>query len=173
MVKSLRFGELAVNSNSPIFCVVKLWSRNFMYAECFYKFAACFREYLLFLRWFNSLFICLFTLAIRFWEWMWGCGVVVITTAQDHSTKPELRFCAGSYPARGVSEIRDGEDLWQWSRLEIRLNAFRRSTIPQKQFIIIISLPKTTFLLNNRVLFKSTFGYDKWKKWWKVAQFFT
>ena len=25
------------------------------------------------------------------------------------------------HPARGVSEIRDGEDLWQWSRLEIRL----------------------------------------------------
>ena len=54
------------------------------------------------------------------------------------SFNPELRFCAGSNPARGVSEIRDGEDLWQWSRLEIRLNVFRRSTIPQKQFIIII-----------------------------------
>ena len=66
-------------------------------------------------------------------------GVVVITTAQLHSTKPELRFCAGSNPARGVSEIRDGEDLWQWSQLEIRLNAFRQSTIPQKQFIIIIN----------------------------------
>ena len=64
--------------------------------------------------------------------------LVVITTAQVHSTKPELRFCAGSNPARRVSAIRDGEDLWQWSRLEIRLNAFRRSTIPQKQFIIII-----------------------------------
>ena len=38
-------------------------------------------------------------------------SVVVITTAKLHSTKPELRFCAGSYPARGVSEIRDGEDL--------------------------------------------------------------
>ena len=61
---------------------------------------------------------------------------MVITTAQLHSTKPELRFCAGSNPAHGVSEIRDGEDLWQWSRLEIRLNAFRRSTTPQKQFII-------------------------------------
>ena len=65
-------------------------------------------------------------------------GVVVITTAQLHSTKPELRFCAGSNPARSVSEIRDGEDLWQWSWLEIRLNAFHLSTIPQKQFIIII-----------------------------------
>ena len=63
---------------------------------------------------------------------------VVITTAQLHSTKPGLRFCAGSNPARGVFEIHNGEDLWQWSRLEIRLNAFRRSTIPQKQFFIII-----------------------------------
>ena len=42
---------------------------------------------------------------------MWRRGVVVITTAQLHSTKPKLRFCAGSNPARGVSEIRDGEDL--------------------------------------------------------------
>ena len=37
--------------------------------------------------------------------------VVIITTAQLHSTKPELRFCAGSNPARGMSEIHDGEDL--------------------------------------------------------------
>ena len=44
-------------------------------------------------------------------SYMWRCGVVVITTAQLHSTKPELRFCAGSNPARGVSKIRDGEDL--------------------------------------------------------------
>ena len=41
---------------------------------------------------------------------MWR-GVVVITNAQLQSTKPELRFCAGSNPARGVSQIRDGEDL--------------------------------------------------------------
>ena len=45
-------------------------------------------------------------------------------------------------PWSGVSEIRGGEDLWQWSRLEIKLNAFRRSTIPQKQFIIIIIMIK-------------------------------
>ena len=79
-------------------------------------------------------------------------GVVVITTAQLHSTKPELRFCAGPNPARGVSEIRDSEDLWQWSRLEIRLNAFRRSTIPQKQFInssihLLLILVLTFFLI--------------------------
>ena len=41
----------------------------------------------------------------------WRCSVVVITTAQFHSTKPEFRFCAGSNPTRGVSEICDGEDL--------------------------------------------------------------
>ena len=64
--------------------------------------------------------------------------VVFVTAPQLHSTNPELRFCAGSNPARRVSEIRDGEDLWQWFRLEIRLHTFRLSTIPQKQFIIII-----------------------------------
>ena len=38
-------------------------------------------------------------------------GALVITTAQLHSTKPELRFSAGSNPAGGVLEIRYGEDL--------------------------------------------------------------
>ena len=42
---------------------------------------------------------------------MWHHGVVVITTAQLHSTKSELRFCTGSNPARSMSEIHDGEDL--------------------------------------------------------------
>ena len=37
--------------------------------------------------------------------------IVVITTAQLNSTKSELSFCAGSNPARGVSEIHDGEDI--------------------------------------------------------------
>ena len=44
-------------------------------------------------------------------EHLWRRSVVVITTAQLHSTKPELRFCAGSYPARGVLEICNGESL--------------------------------------------------------------
>ena len=47
-------------------------------------------------------------------------------------------FCYQYYSPCRVSEIRDGEDLWQWSWMEVRVNAFRRSTIPQKQFIIII-----------------------------------
>ena len=67
----------------------------------------------------------------------WRRGVVVITAAQFNSSKPEIRLCTGLNPARGVSEIRDGEDLRQWSRLERRLNAFRPSTLPQKKFIII------------------------------------
>ena len=65
------------------------------------------------------------------------CGVVVINTAQLHSAKPELRLCTGSNPACGMLEIRDGEDLWQWSQLEIRLNIFHWSTIPQKKLILI------------------------------------
>ena len=35
-------------------------------------------------------------------------------------------------------EISDGDDLWQWSRLEVRLYTYLRSSITRKQFIIII-----------------------------------
>ena len=41
----------------------------------------------------------------------WCSGIVVITTAQLDSTKPEIRFCAVSNPARDVSEIRNGENV--------------------------------------------------------------
>ena len=44
-------------------------------------------------------------------KFLWHGTVVVITTAQLHSTKPQLRLCSGSNPARGMWEIRDGEDL--------------------------------------------------------------
>ena len=63
----------------------------------------------------------------KFWE----------TLHYNYSGAVMSWFCAGSNPDRDVSDIYDGENLWQWFRLEIRLNAFRRSTIPQKQFIII------------------------------------
>ena len=82
----------------------------------------------------------------------WCHRVVIINTAQLHSAKPELRFWAGSNPARGVSEIPVGEDLWQWFRLEIRLNAFRRSTIPQKQFIMMITSESAITIDNNCAL---------------------
>ena len=39
-----------------------------------------------------------------------------ITTAQLHSTKPELRLCAGLNPARvGVLKVCDGENLFDQS----------------------------------------------------------
>ena len=79
----------------------------------------------------------------------WCCGVVVITTAQLHSTKPGLRFWAGSNPARGVLEICNGADLWQCSQLKIRLNTFIRSTIPQKQFFIIIIIIVVIIIIIN------------------------
>ena len=78
------------------------------------------------------------SISIIFSRHYWHREAVVITTAQNLLSKPEHTFCAGSNPLRGVLEIRDGEDLWQWFRLEIRLNTFHQSTIPQKQFIIII-----------------------------------
>ena len=55
------------------------------------------------------------TVTVTYLRSMYWCrGVVVITTAQFQSTKPELRFCTGSSTVRGVSEIRNGEDFWQW-----------------------------------------------------------
>ena len=53
----------------------------------------------------------MFTSDTRFERDTWRRGILVITTAQLHSTKPELTFCAGSNPARGGWEICDGEDL--------------------------------------------------------------
>ena len=100
-------------------------------------------------------FLVISVLASAFFPYYW-LPVVVITTAQLHSTKTELRSCAGSNPARGVSEIRDGGDLWQWPRLEIRLNVFRRSTMPQKQFIIIIII-----IIIIRVNKNETFAQDE------------
>ena len=35
-------------------------------------------------------------------------------------------------------EIRDAKDPWKQSRMEVKLNAFRQSPIPQKQFIILL-----------------------------------
>ena len=58
---------------------------------------------------------------------LWRRALVVITTAQLHSTKPEISFCANSNSAYAVSEIRDREisdDGPGWKK--------------QKQFIIII-----------------------------------
>ena len=67
-------------------------------------------------------------------------------TAQLHSKKHEVRLCASSNPTCSVLKIHDGKDRWQRSWLEIRLNAFRQSTIPQKQFIISDKLKTYNFI---------------------------
>ena len=101
------------------------------------------------------------------------------------SAKHELRFCADSNPARGVSEIRNADDLWKWSRLEIRLDTFRMSTISQKQFIImIIIIIIMIFIIINKTPFTFWVKHtqDIWnvclqanknnRICWKVAYFF-
>ena len=66
----------------------------------------------------------------------WRLGVVVVTTTQLHSPKPQLKILR---KFKSCSQcVGDDGYFWQWSLLEIRLNALRQSTIPQKQFIIII-----------------------------------
>ena len=44
-----------------------------------------------------------------------------ITIALLHSTKPELKFCAGFNPSCRVV-VHNDEKLWQQSQLEIKLN---------------------------------------------------
>ena len=41
----------------------------------------------------------------------WHHGLVVVTTAQLYSAKPEFRLCTGSNPSCGMSEVCDGQDL--------------------------------------------------------------
>ena len=57
---------------------------------------------------------------------------MIITTAQVHLTKPKLIFYADSNTDCGVSKVSNDENIWQWFQLELRLNAFRQLTIPQK-----------------------------------------
>ena len=47
---------------------------------------------------------------------------------------------------RSVAEVYHDENLWLWFRLEIRLDTFCRSTIPQKKLIISIRHPKWIYL---------------------------
>ena len=47
----------------------------------------------------------------RSYIFLWRCGVVVITIAQLHLTKPEFRFCSDSIPARN-RKICNGENIY-------------------------------------------------------------
>ena len=68
----------------------------------------------------------------------WCSGYHSCTTL--FSKKFESRFWVDSNPTPGESEIWDGKNIWHisYARLEIRLNSFCWSTIPEKQFIIVI-----------------------------------
>ena len=79
---------------------------------------------------------------------LWGRGAVVITTAQLHSTKPELRLCGGLNSARKVSEIRDGEILSEILTMVPAGNKAKRPSSVNhttKQFIIIIIINRVPF----------------------------
>ena len=82
---------------------------------------------------------------------------ILTTTVQLHSAKPELRFFAGSKPGRGVLQICIGEDLRQWTLLKIRLNAFHRPTIPQKNNSWSFNTPFQSFFLG---LKRFSFSFD-------------
>ena len=65
--------------------------------------------------------ICLLTFVVDYFSGLflhpsvfWRRGVVVITTAQLHSTKLELRFCAGSNPARRFEMVRISDNGPGW-----------------------------------------------------------
>ena len=60
---------------------------------------------------YRSIYLCIYIYIYIFNILPYGRGAVVIITAQLHSTKPELSFCARSNPARGMSEIHDVKDL--------------------------------------------------------------
>ena len=57
-------------------------------------------------------------------HWLCGFRSIVIITAAQINLKHKLRFCAGSNPAPGLLRICNGENLWQWSQLEIRLLSY-------------------------------------------------
>lgn len=100
-------------------------------------------------------------------------GVVVDTTTQLDSARPAHKFCTGSNSARGVSEICNDESLWQWPWLEIRLIIFHRSTIPLRQFIIIIIIgiifllmsPTSNYWSKSHRTFNSRIYQELYKSW--------
>ena len=62
----------------------------------------------------------------------------LLTTAQIHSTKSELRFCIGSNPARSMSKIRDGEDTTKKFTKTIQNWIFARQRTRDKNYCIVI-----------------------------------
>ena len=88
--------------------------------------------------------------------------IIHLTTAQLHSINSELRFCAGSSPARGVSDICDGENLWQWSRLEIRDKRSSLVNYSAKTSIIIITIIIIIIITIIIIIFENFTSGNKW-----------
>ena len=93
-------------------------------------------------------------------------SVVIFNTAQIYSTKSELKFCAGSIPAHGVSKICDGENLWQWPRLGKRwkrlLSVKYSSKVIKITIIAIINL-STVFFCHELYLNQVSWLYEEVK----------
>ena len=60
---------------------------------------------------------------------------MIITAVYLHPKKSELRLSTGINPTRSIFEICNNENLWQWSWLDLRLNAFSWLTTPSNNFI--------------------------------------
>ena len=62
-----------------------------------------------------------------------------------------LHSCRGLVYLKNLQSTLQHCTLWQWFQLEIRLNAFHRSTIPQKQLIINIIIIIIIIIIESNV----------------------
>ena len=97
----------------------------------------------------------------------WRSGYHYCTTSFKKVWTQALRRFKSCSP-----RVRDSRwwrrDLWQWSWLEIKLNVFCQSTIPQKKIIITIIVIITSFHYIPYVMWKLKFWdtqlslYERW-----------
>ena len=111
--------------------------------------------------------------------WLWLLHNFTQLSLNSGSAKAQTLFTA----------CRDGEDLWQWSPLELRLNAFCRLTIPETQFSIdLTNLEKSysrisekhdqtsinfTSVFNITGQFSNFVGFDEIKWLWIFTKYTT
>ena len=61
-------------------------------------------------------------------------------------------LCLYSNPACSASDVCDGDSLYKYSQLQIRLNTLHHSAVPQNKFIIINACLCSIAIENHRVL---------------------
>ena len=102
------------------FLILHLSTLHFFY--CFF----CFFNFL-----HNTLFSCCICFSCTFFSGFSCCTLSLASRCSfyhyciPHSTKPVLSLSAGPNPVCNLSEVGDPENLWQWTWLEKRLNAYR------------------------------------------------